>query len=162
MPKPYPTTGKPVEPVEPERPPAPPSVLNAVKLMYAGAAASTVSLVIFAASIGAIRHENKTARSPLSGSQLNQFIITSIVYAVISVALWLWMARANGEGRNWARITASVLFFLATLDLYGLLNYPKTALSLVLPVVTWIVGLGAVILLWRRESTAYFRPRARG
>lgn len=162
MPKPYPTTGKPVEPVKPERPPAPPSVLNAVKLMYAGAAASTVSLVIFAASIGAIRSENAKARPRLTDSQLSQFIITSIVYAVISVALWLWMARANGEGKNWARITASVLFALATLDLYGLLNYPKTALSLVLPVVTWIVGLGAVILLWRRESTAYFRPQARG
>lgn len=161
MPKPQPATGKPVTPVEPERPPAPRSVQNAVKLMYAGAAASTVSLVIFAASIGAIRAENAKAKTHLSSSQLNQFIITSIIYAVIGVALWLWMARANGEGRSWARIAASVLFFLATLDLYGLINYPKTVLSLALPVLTWLVGLGAVILLWRRESSAYFKPRAR-
>ena len=41
--QPYPSSGK---PVEPERPPAPPSVLNAVKLMYAGAAISTVSLIV--------------------------------------------------------------------------------------------------------------------
>ena len=41
--QPYPSSGK---PVEPERPPAPPSVLNAVKLMYVGAAISVVSLVI--------------------------------------------------------------------------------------------------------------------
>jgi hypothetical protein len=47
--QPYPSSGK---PVEPERPPAPPSVVNAVKLMYAGAAISVVSLVISLASIG--------------------------------------------------------------------------------------------------------------
>ena len=40
--QPYPSTGA---PVEPDRGPAPPSVLNAVKLMYVGAAVSTVSLV---------------------------------------------------------------------------------------------------------------------
>ena len=43
--QPYPSSGK---PVEPERPPAPPSIQNAVKLMYAGAAISAVSLVISA------------------------------------------------------------------------------------------------------------------
>ncbi len=39
--QPYPSSGK---PVEPERPAAPPAVLNAVKLMYTGAAVSTVSI----------------------------------------------------------------------------------------------------------------------
>jgi len=32
------------------------------------------------------------------------------------VAVWLWMARANGQGRNWARILSAVLFGLATLQ----------------------------------------------
>ena len=31
-------------------------------------------------------------------------------------------------------------------------------MSAVFAIVTWLVGLGAVIMLWRRESTAYFKP----
>ncbi len=158
MPQPYPSS---VKPVEPARPPAPPSVQNAVKLMYAGAGAATVSLVVFLVSIGAIRNANKTAHTPLSSAQLNSFFITTAVYLLISVGLWLWMARANSQGKSWARITATVLFVLNTVDLYGILHYPKTLTSLLIPVVTWLIGLGAVILLWRRESTEFFKPPGR-
>ena len=52
-----------------------------------------------------------------------------------------------------------MLFGLATLDMFGVLSQPKTLLGLVFPVLTWLIGLGAVILLWRRESTAFFKPR---
>ena len=48
----YPSSGK---LVEPERPPAPQAVLNAVKLMYLGAAVSTASLIASLADIGAIK-----------------------------------------------------------------------------------------------------------
>ncbi len=160
MHQPYPSSGKPVEPV---RPPAPPSVLNAVKLMYAGAAVSTVSLVISLVSIGGTKDAIRKARPSLTATQVNQlntFIIAlAVASGVIGVALWLWMARANSQGRNWARIVSSVLFLLATLDLLGVLSQPKTVLGLVFPVLTWLVGLGAVILLWLRESSEFFKPR---
>ena len=158
--QPYPSSGK---PVEPERPPAPASVLNAVKLMYVGAAISTVSLVISLVDISGTKEAIRKARPNLTAAQVNQlntFIITlAIVSGVIGVALWLWMARANSHGRNWARILSTVLFGLATLDLYGVLSQPKTLLGLVFPVLTWLVGLGAVIFLWRKESTEFFKPR---
>jgi hypothetical protein len=158
--QPYPSTGK---PVEPPRPPAPPSVLNAVKLMYAGAAVSTVSLVISLVSISGTKDAIRKARPSLTAAQVNQlntFIIAlAVVSGVIGVALWLWMARANSQGRNWARIVSTVLFVLATLDMFGVLSQPKTVLGLVFPVLIWLVGLGAVILLWRRESSEFFKPR---
>jgi hypothetical protein len=158
MHQPYPSSDK---PVEPEGPPAPPAVLNAVKLMYVGAAVSTVSLVISLASIGGTKDAIKKARPSLTATQVNQlntFIIAlAVVSGVIGVALWLWMARANGQGKNWARILSSVLFGLATLDLFGVLSQPKTALGLVFPVLTWLVGLSAIVLLWRRESTGFFK-----
>jgi len=158
--QPYPSSGK---PVEPERPPAPPSVLQAVKLMYAGAAVSTVSLFISLVDIGGTKDAIKRARPTLTATQVNQlntFIITlAIVSGVLGVALWLWMARANSQGRNWARVVSTVLFGLATLDLFGVLSQPKTALGLVFPALTWLVGLGAIVLLWRRESTDFFKPR---
>ena len=132
--QPYPSTGK---PVEPERPAPPPSVLNAVKLMYAGAAVSTVSLIVSLVDISGTKAAIKKARPSLSVTQVNQlntFIISlAIISGVIGIALWLWMARANGQGRNWARIVSTVLFGLATLDLFGVVSQPKTPLGLVFP-----------------------------
>ena len=158
--QPYPSSDK---PVEPDRPPAPPAVLNAVQLMYVGAAVSAVSLIISLVSIGGTKDAIRKARPSLTATQVNQlntFIIAlAVVSGVIGVALWLWMARANGQGKNWARILSTVLFGLATLDMFGVLSQPKTVLGLIFPLLTWLVGLGAIVFLWRRESTEFFKPR---
>ena len=161
MVQPYPSRGKPL--AKEPRPPAPPSVLNAVKLMYIGAAVSTVSLIVSFIDIGGTKAAIRKARPNLTATQVNQlntFIITlAIVSGLIGIALWLWMARANGQGKNWARIVSTVLFGLATLDLIGVLSEPKTAVGLVFPVLTWLVGAAAVWLLWRPDSTAFFKPQ---
>jgi hypothetical protein len=157
----YPSSGK---PVEVERPPAPQSVANAVKLMYVGAAVSTVSLIISLVDIGGTKAAIKKAKPSLTATQINQlntFIISlAIVSGLIGIALWLWMAWANNQGKNWARILSTVLFCLATLDLVGVFGEPKTLLGLIFPVLTWVVGLGAVFMLWRPDSTAFFKPQA--
>jgi hypothetical protein len=127
----YPSSGK---SVEPERLPAPPPVMNAVKLMYVGAAVSTVSLVVTLADVGGLKAAIKKAKPSWTAAQINQ-------------------------GKNWARILSTVLFCLATLDLFGVFSAPKTAIGLVFPVLTWLVGLGAVFLLWRPESTAFFKSQ---
>jgi hypothetical protein len=131
--------------------------------MYTGAAVSTVSLIVSLVSISGTKSAIRKARPTLTTAQVNQlntFIITlAIISGLVGIALWLWMARANGQGRNWARIVSTVLFFLATLDLVGVISQPKTILGLIFPVLTWIVGLAAVVLLWRRSSAAYFRPQ---
>jgi len=31
-----------------------------------------------------------------------------IVVSLVVIALWLWMARESGQGRNWARILSTV------------------------------------------------------
>ncbi|HLI40819.1 MAG TPA: hypothetical protein VKV35_04160 [Streptosporangiaceae bacterium] len=158
--QPYPSAG---DAVQPQRPEPPPPVTRAVQLMYAGAAVSTVSLIISLADIGGTKAAIKKARPSLTATQVNQLntlIITlAVVSGVIGIALWLWMARANGQGRNWARILSTVLFGLATLDLIGVLNEPKTALGLVFPLLTWLIGAGAVFLLWRPASGAFFKPQ---
>jgi hypothetical protein len=131
--QPYPSSGQPVGPL---RPPAPAPALTAVKLMYAGAAVSAVNLIIGLALI----------------------IVLWIVFSLVVIALWLWMARANGQGRNWARILSTVLFGLATLQLrhpqpqgspagFGatVLYYGGAALF----AAAWLVGAAAVWLLWR-------------
>ena len=139
------------------RPSAPRSVRAAVKLMYAGAAVSTVNLVILLALTGDI-----------TVSQLlnTPFITVSIAWSLAPLALWLWMARETGRGRNWARIVSTVLFGAATLDLTEVFGPPGIRLSLVpviagsptVPVLYWLVGLAVVWLLWRPASRAFFRP----
>ena len=161
MVQPYPSSGKQLS--EEQRPPAPPSVLNAVKLMYVGAAISTVSLIVSLADISGTKAAIRKARPNLTAtqvSQLNTFIITlAVVSGVVGIALWLWMARANGRGKSWARIVSTVLFGLATLDLIGVFSQPKTILGLVFPVLTWLVGAGAVFLLWRKDNNSFYRPQ---
>jgi hypothetical protein len=159
----YPSTGK---IVEPDRGEAPPSVQKAVKLMYAGAVVSTVSLIVSViiplADIAGSKAQLKKDHPSLTASQVNQAFNLGIAVAIISGAvgavLWLWMARANGQGKNWARITSSVFFALATVSLFSVLNAPSV-LGVVFAVLLWVVGLGAIILLWRRESSDFFKPR---
>jgi hypothetical protein len=131
------------------------TVRAAVRLMYAGAAVTTLSLIGTIISLPFIGH--KAAGLRLFGdSQPGAVAITlGIVSGVILIALWLWMARANGQGRNWARILSTVLFGLATLHLFG----NKDVVQLVFVVATWLVGLAAVWLLWRPSSNAFFKPR---
>jgi hypothetical protein len=164
--QPYPPGG---QPGEPERPAAPAPVRTAVKLMYAGAALSTVPLIIALPSIGDINtyhlRWNGHAETAAQLSHLRPLLITTaIVGGLVVPALWLWMARANGRGRSWARIVSTVLFGLATLaltphllgfgEVFGVMVFGST-----LAVLTWLVGLAVVWLLWRPASSAFFRPQ---
>jgi len=182
MSQPYPSSGQPAEPL---RPPAPVPVRTAVKLMYAGAAVSTVTLIIALALIPAIKAAPGTAHPSLTaaqGSDVNTLITLAIVSGLAVIALWLWMARASGQGRNWARTLCTVLSGLATLELIrarpqypgGYLDhfvigghvYPvihsvfgATVLGLIVPVLLWLTGLAAVWLLWRPACGAFFKPQ---
>ena len=153
--QPYPSGGK---TVEQERPPEPVSVQRAVKLMYVGAAVSTVSLIISLVSFSGTKAAIRKQRPSLTVAQVNQldtFIIAlALISGLLGVALWLWMARAVGRGRNWARILSTALFGLATPGLTGNNGVAQVFCA----VLTWLTGLAAVWLLWRPASRAFFRP----
>jgi len=148
------------------------TVRAAVKLMYAGAAVSTVNLIIMLAVIVDIMVYHAWLGHRVTAAQASHvntlFITMWTLWALVPVALWLWMARETGRGRNWARIVSTVLFGFATLDLTGAFSWPPgIQLSLVptvygptiIPVLYWLVGGAVVWLLWRPASRAYFRPR---
>ncbi len=92
---------------ETQRPPDPASVLNAVKVMYAGAVASLVYAIIFIATLSATRSTIEKHFPQLTASQVN--------------------GQAN---------TAPVKIFWF---------------------VVWLVGLAAVVFLWRGTSSASFK-----
>ncbi len=155
--QPYPTAG---QGPPPQRPEPPRSVLNAVKLMYAGAAISAISFIVGLTTVGSLKSAIRTADPSLTPSQVNAGVTFALVivgfFGLLGIGLWLWMAWANRGGRKWARIVATVFFGLDTLGLVSAIARPHTVISLVLTLLIWLVGLGAIILLWNSESSAYF------
>ena len=160
------------QPAAPPQPFVPAPVRTAVKLMYAGAAVTAAELVFGLALI--IVDINAAARGQflgysLASPQARPFVITAwVLGGLVTMALWLWMARANGQGRNWARILSTVLFVLATLQLPGAFTQPVSHAGsgatvlyygvAVLFVAAWLVGAVAVWLLWRSASRTFFEP----
>ena len=145
------------------RGPAPASVLTAVKAMYAGAAASVIGIVIQLVTIGATKTAIEKHSPNLSASQVNAsqhaLIAGFAAGGVIAAVVWILLARACQRGRNWARITGTVLFALATLDTFVGLTTPIAALPRIWALVVWLAGLTAVVFLWRRDSGAYFQQQ---
>ena len=158
----YPSTGADGQVPETTTSAEPPnSVQTAVRLMYAGAAISAISFILGLVTIGTVRHTLEKNNPTYSASKINTLVNAEIaiviVAGIIGVGLWLWMAWANKRGKNWARITGTVFFGLYTLDLVLVAARAANGISTVFAVVTWLVGLGAVIMLWRRESASYFK-----
>jgi hypothetical protein len=158
--QPYPSAGRTPEPVRPD---PPESVLTAVKLMYAGAVVSAASLVVGLATIGSLRTDLRNAYPKVTTSQLHTIEVATVVFIVffglVGIGLWVWMALANKRGGNWARITATVFFGLNTLSLVAGFARPEPLASRLVGLLIWLIGLGAIILLWRAESSAFFQAR---
>jgi len=154
---------------EPVRPGPPASVVMAVRLMYAGAVVSALSLIVGLVTIGSLRSSLHKAQPSLTPAQLHSLqsvvVVGSIFIGVISIGLWVWMALMNRAGKSWARIVASVLFGLDTLFLLAGVARAGAAAGTLVSVLTWLIGLFAVVFLWRRDATEYFNaasgPRAR-
>jgi len=159
--QPYPTSGQ--MPERQQRPPVPNSVQTAVRLMYAGAALSVIELIVGLTTVSNLKSNIKKAFPHYTASQVHtaevREVVAGVLLGVIAIALWLWMARANEAGRNWARITGTVFFGLNTVSLLLALVRPHASLSLIFSILVWLVGLGAVIMLWRKESAPHFNPQ---
>jgi len=141
----------------------------AVRLMYAGAVVSGLSLIIGLATVGSLRSALHKSDPSLTPSQLHNLqtvvIVGSVAIGLISIGLWVWMALMNKAGKSWARIVGTVLFGLDTLFLLLGLARAGAAAGTLASIITWLIGLGAVIYLWRKDASEYFAahspPRAR-
>ena len=155
------------------RPPQPSTLRNAVRLMLAGAALALIGVIVSAAFSSKIRSTitkaaikaNATRRSQgksvLTAAQIhtlgNVTLVFLVVIGIIGVLLWLWMAWANNKGSSWARIVATVLFGLNTISLF--VDVGRASIAIIPAAIGWLIGLVAIVLLWRRETTAYIKPR---
>jgi hypothetical protein len=154
------STGHPAEALPPPapaplRPPAPAPVLTAARFMYGGAISSAALLIVALPFAGDVK--GKVLGLRLTPTPL---IITLVILAALAlIGLWLWMARATSQGRNWARIVSTVLFGLATLEFLSALETigKNGVANAFFAGLTWLSGLGAVWMLWRPASNAFFK-----
>jgi hypothetical protein len=139
----------------------PPSIQRAVLLMRVGAALSVLSILITLLTRDSLRSQVtstlRKSNAALSASQVDSAVGVAIGFAVVvglvSVGLWLWMASANGKGRSWARIVATVLGVLSVLSLLSSVAQGQmTTLNLV----SLALAVAILVLLWRKESSAYY------
>jgi hypothetical protein len=146
----------------------PPSVRYAVWLMYGGAAVSLAAAIADFATKNEVREV--IARTPISRNLIGTATTSTLVMAaavnLIGIVLWLVMARWTAKGSTTARTLACVLFGLRTVaaligpgELSAVGPWPPSVRALT--VLGWLVGLGAIVLLWRRSSTAYIKAKFR-
>ena len=149
-------------------PPAtvPQSVLRAVRVMYVGLAASLLGIVVDLTTLSATRSAILKRNPGYTAVQLNNAehleIGLFIAGGLIGAALWLWMAQSCRAGKSWARVVSTVFFGIDTLSvLVGATAVQGGGLSRIYGFIVWAIGLIAIILLWQRASSAYFRAAQR-
>ena len=150
--------------------PQPSSIRTAVRLMWAGAALSALSLVVTLATLGSlkdqIREQLAEQDTKVTEDAVNASYTAGIAFAVIlgilGILLWLLMAWKNGQGRSWARIVATilaglnVLLTLGGLAIGGATGTSSGAISTLISILTLVVSVAVVVLLWRKESSEYY------
>ena len=143
----------------------PQPIKQAVMLMRVGAVLSVLSLIAALATIGSIkdmvRQAGVDSGTPMSESTVNTAatagLVAAVIFGLLGAGLWLWMASANGKGKKWARIVATVFFVVSVLSIVSNLAQGSTpALSLILGLVSLVLDAYIIFLLYKKESTAFY------
>lgn len=158
--EPYPSSG-PAQ--EAEQIPPPRSVRNAVKLMYAGAALEVLAVIIAVVTVGSLKSAILARHPAYTAARLHTAEVARtvplVIGGLIAIGLWLWMAWANGQGRSWARVVSAVLFGINTVDLLASFLLVHAVATPIIGVVIWLVGLGAIMLMFSKESGPFYQQQ---
>jgi hypothetical protein len=141
----------------------PPSIRLAVNLMYIGAALAAFRIVLILALIGEVRDQIREDDPSLTDSEVSSRVTggvaVAIVFALIGVGLWLWMAHENGAGKSWARVVATVLAGLNIVS--SLLLLAGSAMGVnILGLAYMVLAIVILVQLYRPDASAYYRARS--
>ena len=133
-------------------------------LMYAGAALGIISMILSFVLIDQVRQQVEdqlgASGTPVDSSVVDAAVTTGIVlgvvFGLIGAGLWIMNAIFCGKGKNWARILSTVLAGLFVLSSLFTFFQPGSAIAKVITFLSILVAIGAVVLLWQRDSNQFF------
>jgi hypothetical protein len=140
--------------------PRPAAVCAAVRLMCAGAAAELAVLLTVVLTTGRVKAA-VLAEYPAAWHPVLVHLGLDMAFAPVIIGLWLWLAWANGQGRDWARVLAAVAFLTLTASMFIALSEDAVAFApadMIAVAVEWALGLASVVLVLTPASSRYFRP----
>jgi hypothetical protein len=141
----------------PGRPPR--TVSTAVRLMCIGAAVELAALVTLVATAGSLKTA-VLARDPAQWHTALLMLTAKEVFAPIGIALWLWLAWANGRGHDWARLIFTWFFAMLTVSLLAALAQHVAVYApadLAALTALWLVALASVALIFSKASWPYYQ-----
>ena len=124
--------------------------------MYALAALSIINTLLTLTQRDTIRDMAPAGIDP--DSFVTGAVVGSVIFTIISVVLWVLLGVFTGRGKNWARIVATVLAVLGLLSsLTTFASDSSTTTNVVIAVISDVIYIALLVLLWRKESTAFFK-----
>jgi hypothetical protein len=137
-------------------------------MLTGGALTAIVGIFLLFATIANKNVLTDSSGKKLSSAEFTSNVVGTAITYLILVVIWVLMARMNRAGYNWARILASVFCAISTYDAYSLVNSLKGGTTItvagvvyiVFTLALWVVGVIAIALSWRSESSAYYRARS--
>lgn len=142
--------------------PKPKTIDLAVKLMYVGAVLSLLGILATFFMKGAIEdqvRENATGNVDIDAA-VNAAMVIGAIMGLVGVALWLLMAKFNGDGKSWARIVATVLGGLNILSTLAGFTQPSPVATKMVNLVSLVLAAVILFLLWKPESSAYYNAKS--
>lgn len=139
----------------------PPTIRTAVRLMLVGAVISGIGILVTFMLRDDLREQLADADPSLTANELDTAVAAGLTLAglvgVASVALWIWMATANGQGRVWARTVATVLGVLNVgFTLVGFIGGQLTPASVLIALANIALAVAILTLLYRPESNRFY------
>ncbi|MGA8114943.1 MAG: hypothetical protein WCA46_14855 [Actinocatenispora sp.] len=86
-------------------------------------------------------------------------VAVSVVFAIAFAVLYVWLGVKTNAGRNWARITVTVILGLAVVGTLATLSQPGSGFSSLMSILKVVVEIAVLALIWvPAASRAYFTP----
>lgn len=146
-------------------PPAPGAVENAFKLWMGIIAISVINAIVtFIAGADAFEDAMRQSGQGLTADQIEQAASTafaiSVVITVALIVLYVLFTFKMRAGRNWARITLTVLGGISLLfTVIG--STQASGLNLVISLISAALVIGAIYFMFRPEANEYYNAAKR-
>jgi len=147
--------------------PAPPdTVQQAARYMLVGAVVTAIWQIYWIVVTVAHKASLTGANGkPVTNSRIAAAILFAILVTILISAIWVLVARLNQAGKNWARYAATVLFALWSYSTYRSIPLVTRGgywiVNIILMLAILLIGLAVIYLLWRPDSTAFYKEQSR-